>query len=182
MRKLIPALALVALGSAAAAAQSPVSMKPSIFAGVALPTGDNSNGLNTGFTAGAAVDLGAPLVPVGLRAEGSYSYFGLKDDLQGDTGNSSDVSGRINAVLSIPSIVLTPYLIGGIGIYHLMTSQNSAINGNFSDSSNNFGWNIGAGIDLPLVGFAARLEARYHSVSTDFGNYTYVPITLGIRF
>ena len=184
MRKLIPAaLALVALGSTVAAAQSPVSMKPSIFAGVALPTGDNSNGLNTGFTAGAAVDLGGLLLPVGLRAEGSYSYFGLKDDGLGDTGNVSDVSGRINAVFGIPSLVIKPYVIGGIGLYHVMTSLNSSINGNFSDSNNKFGWNIGAGIDLPLVGFAARLEARYHSVSMDTGgNYTYVPITLGIRF
>ena len=184
MRKLIPAaaLALVALGSAVAPAQSVVSMKPSIFAGVALPTGDNT-GLNTGVTAGAAVDLGGLMLPVGLRAEGSYSYFGLKDDGLGDTGNVSDVSGRINAVFGIPSLIISPYLIGGIGLYHVMTSFTSPSAGSFSDSNNKFGWNIGAGIDLPLVGFAARLEARYHSVSMDTGgNYTYVPITLGIRF
>ena len=99
----------------------------------------------------------------------------------GATGNSSDVSGRINAVLGIPSIIVSPYLIGGLGIYHLMSSGSSS-GVTSSASTNKFGWNIGAGIDLPLLVFAGRLEARYHSVSTDGGNYAYVPVTVGIRF
>ena len=177
-------LALVTLGSEVGSAQSIVTIKPSIFAGAAFPTGDNRNALNTGFTAGAGADLGALLLPIGLRADASYTQFGLKNNGSGSTGNSSDVSGRINAVLGIPSIVVSPYLIGGVGFYHIMTSVLAPVlnGGSLSGSSNKFGWNIGAGIDLPLIAFAGRLEARYHSVSTDGGRYTYLPVTVGIRF
>jgi opacity protein-like surface antigen len=181
MRKLLPAavLALVALGSEVASAQS---FKPSVFGSVVLPTGDIGNSLNTGFMAGAAADVSLSM-PVSWRAEASYARFGLKNDGAGDTGNSSDVSGRINAVFSLPSMGVSPYIIGGGGLYHVMTSVTSPTFGNADVSSNRFGWNVGAGIDMQVASIPARIEARYHSVSMDGGSkYTYMPITFGIRF
>lgn len=185
MTKLLPAsvfaLATVAaMATHTAAAQSPISLRSSIFAGPAFPTGDNKNALNTGFTGGAAVDVGAPLLPLGLRADASYTYFGLQSG-SGFSGNSSDVSGRINAVLGIPMLIVSPYVIGGLGMYHLMSSASYGGLGG-SGSTNKTGWNIGAGIDLPLLVFSARIEARYHNVSTSGGSYTYLPVTVGIRF
>lgn len=182
MRKLLPAavLALVALGSQVASAQS---FKPSVFGSVVLPTGDAGNSFNTGFMAGAAADVGLSM-PVSWRAEASYARFGLKNDGSGDAGNSSDVSGRINAVFSLPSMGVSPYIIGGGGLYHVMSSFTSpSLNGPVDLSSNRFGWNVGAGIDMQVASIPARIEARYHSVSMDGGGkYTYMPITFGIRF
>jgi opacity protein-like surface antigen len=181
MRKLLPAavLALVAFGTEVASAQS---FKPSVFGSVVLPTGDIGNSLNTGFMAGAAADVSLSM-PVSWRAEASYARFGLKNDGSGDTGSSSDVSGRINAVFSLPSMGVSPYIIGGGGLYHVMTSFTSPGVVSADLSSNRFGWNVGAGIDMQVASVPARIEARYHSVSMDGGGkYTYMPITFGIRF
>lgn len=184
MRKLLPAavLALVALGSEVASAQSPMTFKPSVFGSVVVPTGDAGTAFNTGFMAGAAADVGLSM-PVSWRAEASYARFALKNDGAGTTGSSSDVSGRINAVFSLPSMGVSPYIIGGGGLYHVMASVTSPTLGSADVSSNRFGWNVGAGIDMQVASIPARIEARYHSVSMDGGGkYTYMPITFGIRF
>ncbi len=185
MRKLIPvaALALVAIGGEVSSAQtaSTMSFRPSLYAGAAIPTGDIGNSLNTGFTVGGGLDLHTGPSPLSWRGEVSYTRYNAKDDGSGTTGNFSDVSGRVNAVVGMPATGFAPYLIGGVGIYHLSASEtNSGFT--LSTSDNKFGWNIGAGVDMPIGDIAGRLEVRYNSVSEDGGNYTYVPITFGIRF
>jgi opacity protein-like surface antigen len=184
MRKLIAVagVALVAAGSGVAGAQTPVTFAPSVNVGVAFPTGDTGDGLNTGFTVGVGLDAHVPTMPVSWRAEAQYTRFGASDDgSNGVDASLSDVSGRINAVLPLPATGMGPYLIGGIGIYHVKATA-SQNNVSISTSDNKFGWNIGAGLDLPLGTFKGRIEARYHSVSMDGGNYTYVPVTIGFRF
>jgi len=179
MRKfLVPgALALLFGGATVAQAQVPSvvpSLKPSLYAGIALPTGDFKTGMNSGYTLGGALDLTLPASPVAFRGEGSYTSF----DASGGGAKTSDASGRVNLVLPMHMIVATPYLIGGVGYYHVT----SDVTGFGSASENKIGYNVGAGIDLPLGVMAARIEARYHHVSLDGGSYTYVPITFGIRF
>jgi len=184
MRKLIPvaALALVALGGEVSSAQTvanPITFQPSVFAGVALPTGDFGSGVNTGYTLGAGLDLHTGTAPLSWRADASYSSFGA----QGGGATISDFSGRANAVLSMPSTGFSPYAIGGIGIYHVNASVDFGSGFSGSTSENDFGWNIGAGIDFPIGEIAGRLEVRYNSVNlSDNSKYTYVPITFGIRF
>jgi opacity protein-like surface antigen len=83
-----------------------------------------------------------------------------------------------NLEYSIPSDAVTPYLIGGAGLY------NAAVNlpGFGSGSSNKFGWNIGGGIKLPLSGFDTFLEARYNQVQGNGGSLKFIPITFGVMF
>jgi outer membrane protein with beta-barrel domain len=185
MRKLIPvaALALVAIGGEVSSAQtaSPMKFSPSLYAGAAIPTGDLGDALNTGFTVGGGLDLHTGPSPLSWRGEVAYTRYTAKDDGSGFDEHFSDLSGRVNAVLGMPATGFAPYVIGGVGLYHLTAS---ASGGGFtgSASDNKFGWNIGAGIDMPIGEIAGRLEVRYHRVSEDNGSYTYVPITFGIRF
>lgn len=185
MRKLIPvaALALVAIGGEVSSAQTatPITFQPSIYAGAALPTGDTGDGLNTGYTIGAGLDIHTMTAPLSWRAEASYTNFGA----EGGGGSISDISGRANAVLSMPTTGFSPYAIGGVGIYHAKASADFGGGVTGSESENDFGWNIGAGIDFPIGEIAGRLEVRYNHVSNVFDSgtaYTYVPITFGIRF
>lgn len=179
MRKFLVPGALVLLFGGAQAAQAQVpsvvpSVKPSLYAGIALPTGDFKTGMNSGYTVGGALDLTLPASPVAFRGEGSYTSFGAK----GGGETFSDASGRVNIVLPMHMIVATPYVIGGVGYYHVMDN----LTGFPSATTNKFGYNVGAGIDFPLGVMAARVEARYNHVSLDNGSYTYVPITFGLRF
>ena len=50
------------------------------------------------------------------------------------------------------------------------------------DSETNVGLNGGAGIDIPLSGIGAFVEARYHTVFRDGENLNMLPVTVGIRF
>jgi len=175
MRKLIPvvALALVAVAGEASSAQSPVTFQPSINAGISLPTGTLSSSFNTGYTAGAALDMHFAVVPLGWRAEASYTHMGL--NIPGVTAATNDVSGRLNAVLHLPMVLVSPYVIGGFGMYHVSSTG--------SASETKPGWNAGLGFDVPLGPIGGRIEARYHSISADNGQrYTYMPITFGVRF
>lgn len=182
MRKTLVGAALLILAGGAQAAQAQVpsvvpSVKPSVYAGLALPTGNFKDGSNSGYTVGGALDLTLPAMPLAWRGEVSYTNFGIKDAAGG--GSTSDVSGRVNAVIPMHLIVATPYLIGGVGYYHVTVSPT----GLGSSSENKIGFNVGAGIDFPLGTLAARVEARYHHVSLDGGGtYSYVPITFGLRF
>jgi opacity protein-like surface antigen len=179
MRKFLVPGALVLLFGGAQVAQAQIpsvvpSVKPSLYAGIALPTGDFKTGFNSGYTVGGALDLTLPVMPIAWRGEASYTSFNATNGGE----KFSDASGRVNIVLPMHLIVATPYIIGGVGYYHVKDDVDAL--GSFSQ--NKFGYNVGAGIDLPLGVMAARIEARYHHVSLDNGSYTYVPITFGIRF
>jgi opacity protein-like surface antigen len=182
MRKTLVGAALLILAGGAQAAQAQVpsvvpSVKPSLYAGLAVPTGDFKDGVNSGYTVGGALDLTLPAMPLAWRGELSYTNFGLKSDVA--DGSVSDVSGRVNAVIPMHLIVATPYIIGGVGYYHVTTDVTNV----GSSSDNKFGYNVGVGVDLPLGTLGARIEARYHHVSMDGGGaYSYIPITFGLRF
>jgi opacity protein-like surface antigen len=86
----------------------------------------------------------------------------------------------VNAVYSLPlpAPILTPYAIAGIGMYDVRTSPTTGS----STSKTGFGYNIGAGIKLPLVALNAFVEARYHHVNQGNGSVSFVPVTVGVMF
>ena len=175
---IVRAAAAVAVLTVAAAAPASAQMASpigfNVRAGAALPMGDFSDGVNTGFTLGAGLSFQPALMPVGLRFDGDYNRFGGK-------GLAEDISLNIwsltaNAVLA-PA--LSPiYGIGGLGFY----SANASGEGVDSDSETELGFNVGAGFRLPLTGFNTFIEARYHSIGGDGGRTNYVPITFGLSF
>ena len=146
-----------------------------VAAGAALPTSDLSNGASTGFNVTGTVGLNSKMIPLGIRIDGAYNRFGLKSPFSGNVAYSS-VSG--NLVYKFQSQTVSPYAIGGAGWCH--TSVSAA--GFGSGSDNNFCWNAGAGISMPLSGFDTFIEARYNQIQTQGTSTKFVPITFGVLF
>jgi hypothetical protein len=182
MRSKIVLFGLGALALVATAAPA-FAQKPSlgIAAGVSMPQGDFKDVAKMGVNGTLALGIGMPLLPVGLRFEGSYNRFPLSDDLQnlvGESGNFNFASASANVILGLPlsAIVVSPYLIAGGGMYWGNCS--------FQDCSaeHKFGYNAGVGIKLRALLASGYIEARYHSVSSDGGSTNFIPVTLGIMF
>jgi opacity protein-like surface antigen len=145
-------------------------------AGVAFPTGDLGNVTNTGYNVTLAAGYNPQAAPVGLRFEAAYNEFGN----QVGGGNSNIAAFTANAVFALPASGFTPYVIGGAGLYR--PGANDAF-GN-SASENDFGFNVGGGVKLPLSSsFETFVEARYNRVSASGGNtFSFIPVTVGIMW
>jgi hypothetical protein len=168
---LAASMLLVSASTADAQFASPIRFN--VNAGAALPVGDLGNGLDLGFHLGAGLELRAPLMPVGLRFDGAFDRMGF----EGGGGNFSVWSLTANAVLSPMAMPL--YFIGGIGFYSHDINVDGAAD---VSSETDFGFNLGAGLSVPLTGFSSFIEARWHNINTPDGDSRFVPIVFGIRF
>ncbi|MEO5567626.1 MAG: outer membrane beta-barrel protein [Gemmatimonadaceae bacterium] len=178
LRKMF-AVAGFALIAPVAMAQAQISF--GIGAGASIPNGDFANGIETGYHLLATVGVHPPLAPVGFRVDGMFNQF------KGESPSTSKLNllgVNANAVLSMPgAIVLSPYLIGGVGMYR--SSISPKITG--VDAETDLGVNIGAGIKFGLAGFGAFGEISLHNIMGDDGagnnvNSRFIPITFGIMF
>jgi len=184
---IIPLLSIVALATMASAAagqkQAPSPVKFDVFAGVALPHGDGSDVMKTGYTVGGGLDVRDPKTPFGLRAELLYSGLDMKDSNGAVDQGMTDFGGNGNAVFWIGTgAPVTGYLTGGPSYAHLTYSGTT---GQFSGYTiqNHWGVNYGAGIEFPLGSLSTRLDVRYREISMDGGGtFETIPITFGITF
>jgi opacity protein-like surface antigen len=126
-----------------------------------------------------------PALPVGLRAEAGYNEFGF----QRGEGNSHIAAFTANAIFALPAAGFTPYVIGGAGLYRVGASApvvqvNNGQSGFVSTASeNDFGFNIGGGVKIPLSSsFETFVEARYNRVSATGGSLSFIPVTVGIMW
>jgi opacity protein-like surface antigen len=183
------AVSLLLVSASTAGAQLASPIRFNVHAGAALPVGSTGDEADLGFRVGAGLELRAPLMPIGLRFDGAFDRMAIDPDFlvaigapPGTDGNIPIWSITANAVVS--PMVSPLYLIGGVGFYSWKVSiDDPGGGGTFSsDSENDFGFNIGAGLSLPLTGFSTFIEARYHSIAVEGENINYVPIVFGIRF
>jgi hypothetical protein len=145
-----------------------------IAAGAAIPMSDLSDIANTGFNGTVTVGFTPAMIPLGVRIDGAYNHFGIKDALGGGNVHITSVTG--NLVYKIPAATISPYAIGGAGWYNVGFSDGGG-------SENKFGWNLGGGILLPLSGFQTFIEARYNQVQfSNAPSLKFIPITFGIMF
>lgn len=141
-------------------------------AGIAFPSGDLGNGWNTGYNVTLAVGYKPALTPIGVRVEAAYNEFGGEGGLE--SINIPAFTG--NLVYALPGVSFSPYIIGGAGLY----TPNIDVN---RGRENHFGFNVGGGIKIPLSSsFETFAEARYHRVTVDGGNLSFIPITVGIMW
>ena len=181
MRKLgIPAAAMMVFAALAvgrtASAQMGTILKPvqiGVAVGGAIPVSDFGNSFSTGFNVTGTVGINPPALPVGFRIDAAYNQFGAK--------GASNVNAKIagvsgNVVLSMAGVGMTPYVIGGVGVYHVSSSVTGTV------ASNHFGFNAGAGLQIPLTGFTTFIEARYNRFSENGGSTSFVPVTVGVMF
>jgi len=177
-RSLFLAIATIALVAAPRVSNAQLGvLKPfsiGIAGGAAQPMSDLKTSSNLGYNGTVAMGINLPFIPVGLRVDGAYNQFGQK------TGGTKlhVMSATGNVVWKLPNIGVAPYLIGGAGLY-IPTVTASGLP---SASENHFGWNAGAGVNLPLTVVKAFVEARYNSVSVNGGTMQFVPLTFGIMF
>ncbi|MEO7458320.1 MAG: outer membrane beta-barrel protein [Gemmatimonadaceae bacterium] len=181
-RTLLTAASLALLALPASAAHAQIGF--GVAGGPSFPMGDFKKAVDGGYHITGIANLGIPLLPVGLRFEGSFSEFDYKSGLSTTDAKARVISGVANAILSTPGI-LGPYLIGGIGVYNASAQCSGC-----SSSDTKVGFNGGAGFKIGLAGLAVFAEARYHYVpggtdATTAGTRSatqFVPLSVGITF
>ena len=172
-------VAVIALLAAAGTASAQVAtiLKPvqvGVAVGGAFPQSDFGNSFNTGFNITGMLGINVPLLPVGFRIDAAYNQFGAKG-ISNVNAKIAGVSG--NVLFGIPgAVIVSPYLIGGLGYYRVSSSATGSV------ASNDFGFNVGAGVKVPLLVFSTFIEARYTRVSETGGSTSFVPVTVGVMF
>ncbi|MDB4889159.1 MAG: hypothetical protein JWL61_1014 [Gemmatimonadetes bacterium] len=172
----IASMAMLALS--ASPAQSQIAIM--VAGGVNAPVGTLGDLADLGYNIAAGVNVGATLLPIGLRFEGAYNGFQVKNFAGG--GDVRVLSGTANAIFNIGRTKDAPYLIAGLGGYNRQLTLPP-----FGRSSNEtvVGINGGGGLRFPLVGLTTFVEARYHVMlgdKSDATDYQFIPITFGIVF
>lgn len=171
-------LAVAAFALMAPVAMAQAQLKFGIGAGASVPNGDFSDSNDMGYHFLATAGIKPPLAPVGFRVDGMFNQFNFKAPFEDESFRIMGLNA--NAVLSMPgAVVLSPYVIGGVGMYNSKASVAGA------ESSNDLGVNIGAGISFGLAGFGAFAELRFHDIMGDDGSggtqhLRFIPITFGI--
>lgn len=176
-RKLLAVLALGVLAMAPSVASAQLHTSLTVSGGLSMPKGQGSDLIDNGYNLAAGLNLGAPLLPVGVRFEGAYNKWNAKGNTTSNSATGDMASGTVNATFGLGM----PYLIGGVGYYSSGGSQ--TLNGVSTTYSrvNAMGLNGGVGIKLPFPMLSPFAEVRYHKVYGDI-NSSYIPVTVGITF
>lgn len=162
----VMACALMTGIPAAAAAQISLG----VGGGPVVPLGSLGDQADTGFHLQGSLGLQVPLIPVGARADLLWQRFPHEQD-----GNITARGGLLNATFRLPFPIVRPYVIGGIGT--VRHSEPDAAGGD--ETSSEFAYGLGAGVQLRLIGFGGFAEARF----LDWGNGNRsIPLTIGITF
>lgn len=171
MKRLIVVVvaALLLAGAQIAAAQ-----RLNIGGGVSMPQGDLADVASTGWHGLGSLEFGSLTLPQGLRLDLAYAQFGLDEAL--GSGNQTVMSGTLNFTYRMPSSnsPVAPYLIAGLGAYHMDCSLASC------DAATRYGWNFGLGTKLYVLGLRSFVEARYHLTKFHGTPVHYFPLTFGI--
>lgn len=121
------AAVILAAGSAPLSAQVMVSspVRFGIAGGATLPVSDLKDIAETGWHAGALLDIGVPLFPLGFRVDAMWNQLGKKDVDFASVKNRI-IDGTVNAVYTFGAMSPTKfYLIGGVGVYNVKTEIES---------------------------------------------------------
>jgi hypothetical protein len=122
----------------------PVTLDLGLGGGVSLPTGDLSNGYNTGYNLGGKLRIGS-LLPFNLVASGMYNSLPRKAISTSD--NQVIVGGGVE--YAIPSAGVHPYF-GADALYVRFNSGESGV-----PSINRGGLGIGAGVEFTIPAFGS---------------------------
>jgi opacity protein-like surface antigen len=175
---IIVAVLWVTLAGAAALAQGTSGLHFGVEGGISNPQGDTKDFFDAGWHGGALLVWNFPVIPVGLRVDGSYHKL---DGKNATVGDAEVLAGTADVVVGFRAILLKPYFVGGVGYYRLDYSDASFPSA-FRGKQNETGWNAGAGISISLRGIDLIVEARYHSVDTEGDRFKFVPISVGLVF
>ena len=164
----IALLALVAL-VLPAALNAPARLM--VGGGISNPLGDFADAVNAGKHGRVGLQVGVPVFPVSVRAEGEVHSFS-----EATGGEKAQlINGTISGVLSLGGLGLSPYVLAGLGSYRYDDSATA-------DAVVNRGYHGGLGASIGALGFGGFAEARYVKIQGDGGDRNYVALTVGFRF
>ena len=178
MRRLLVLLAAALFSSTALLAQGTSGLHFGLEGGISNPQSDTKDSFDNGWHGGALAVWNLPIVPVGIRVDGSYNKF---DGQTATAGDAEVLAGTANVVLGFRAILLKPYVLAGIGYYRLDFSD-ASFPSSFRGKQNETGWNAGAGVSISLRKIDLIVEARYHSVDTSGARFQFVPVSVGLVF
>jgi hypothetical protein len=182
----IAAIGATLISASTSSAQSNKAISLGISAGATIPVGDLGDLYSTGYNGTASLMFRSIGSPLGLRIDGMYNRMRVRDDVigLGDIESISIAGVNGNLVYNLSGTGITPYLIGGGGVYWPQTHGN----GLDSNAEAKLGLNGGVGAAFPLSGFNTFIEARFHHVFTDTAeganhqSTNFIPVTFGISF
>ena len=161
-----------------AAAQAP-SVRFGLGGGAIVPVGDYNKADKIGWHGLGMVQFGLPALPVEIRVDGLYGHTTHKD-MSGAAvpGSTKLYGGLANVVYSIgPDVMMRPYVLGGIGIYHVTVD----VPGTTGDETR-FAFGVGGGVSVGAGRARLFVEGRFVSVRESGGSTSFVPITAGVTF
>jgi hypothetical protein len=190
-RIVIGSLVLLAATSAPCAAQH-----IGIMGGWVDPYSSTGDVAKAGWDAGITLQLGAPLVPIQFRIDGTYNLMDGKPvgGAYQTTSNFTIWSGTGNIVWTVFGTALPTkiYLIGGIGYYSVQ--QKVTVTGALPPppaltagtvTTPAFGYNLGLGVRFTKL----FIEARWNDVQSGYVDnglqkkaLQFVPINVGLLF
>jgi len=139
--------------------------------GISNPVGDFADAVNAGKHGRVGLQVGVPVFPVSVRAEGEVHSFS-----EATGGEKAQlINGTISGVLSLGGLGLSPYVLAGLGSYRYDDSATA-------DAVVNRGYHGGLGASIGALGFGGFAEARYVKIQGDGGDRNYVALTVGFRF
>jgi len=175
------------LGASQAEAQSRIV----IGGGSTLGMSDIKETANGGFNNGPHLILGYEYVSAGgfgFRVDGMYHRISGDDVSQGTgpalSSNLQVMNGTANLLYVLPTAGnFKPYLIAGIG-YYSFKPTGDAYTGLDLDTTNDIGFNAGAGFEAGGAGLKFFGEARFHQIqSNDTAGFNprVLPISVGVK-
>jgi opacity protein-like surface antigen len=195
MRRIVVGVVIVAGLGVASSAPLPAQMAVSspvrfgVTGGLTAPVGSLSDNTDLGWNAGALVNVGFPLLPLGFRLDALWQQMPGSGTSALST-KARVIDGTLNATYSFGG--LSPnnfYFIGGVGVYNvhretrwLFLPPAGPSTSSSSNTQTRFGLNGGIGFLFRLSGFSTFVEARYHDVFTSGGSTQIVPVSVGIVF
>lgn len=145
-----------------------------IIAGATFPSGDLADELETGFNLGVTLGVQSPVRPIAMRVDAAWHQLSLTPHVGHGSERLRIVTGSVNLLYTFP-LPFSPYAIGGVGAYNLRDPHRDG-------DENELGWNLGAGMRVPVLPIETIIELRFHRISAESGDMTLVPISVGVMF
>lgn len=184
----------VVLGLALCTAALPLSAQGRMVqvgfgGGMSVPTSNVKQAFENGVHGRGFVIVDLPALPA-FRFDLSATRFDWKEAIAGGpttTGESQVLGGLANISINLLKGPIRPYVMAGLGAFHIRNELQSSGEPDETSSQTRFGIDGGAGIAIKIMRLEMFVEGRVQNVYTERGvidtkSIQTVPVTFGIIF
>ena len=175
---------LVIIYAAAFSGSALAQVNVDVNAGYLMPTGDFADNSKAGFSAGADVFFGLPMLPLEIGGRVAYNYFGAEDKFEDGSTSIIEILPSVRYVLGPPLSPVKIFGQFGAGLYNWKNEFD--VKGQITqteDDGSDFGICFGVGVRGklgPVMGIMAM--PMYHIIMTEDENTTYISLNVGVVF